>query len=289
MKTKCKWDDMPVAKRVKLAKSAGLDGKVGSLSWFDLVEEFRVAIRAAAKNAKTQDNPIEKTSTSKKVKDSKPPGFNDFLMWVGAKYYPTYHNFVKEAKALGGCKRIGHILRALVLGKSKVFLVHDEGLVGEGFVFGYLVVDHIEVCGLEGENFPPGGTVISVESMKSEKERGCGWREVGGTYLTGRFKPIFPVLDYSSHKHFRGALAVNGADIMALPKTKAPSDEYPAPKGEPKWTPKQDKALLEKVAHRGDKPEARVFKEFSLLTGHAKTKVAYRYGKLLRETKEATT
>ena len=49
----------------------------------------------------------------------------DVIMWVGRSYY-TIDSFIKEAKRLGACKRFGGGLpRDIVVGKSRVFLVHD--------------------------------------------------------------------------------------------------------------------------------------------------------------------
>jgi len=48
----------------------------------------------------------------------------DFLMGVGAQYYPDESFFIEEAWRLGPAKRTPTIPRGLVPGKSKIFLVH---------------------------------------------------------------------------------------------------------------------------------------------------------------------
>lgn len=301
-----KWDTLSIPKRVKMAKAAGLEGKKGSKSWLELKRSERKAIVTALKRSKMQDKPVENIPAPKKTKRAKRPKTKDFLMWVGAKYYPTYHDFVKEARIMGCCKRIGHVLQGIKPGRTRIFLAHDEGLVGDGFIFGYFIVNRIEIVLPKGAELPKGCVTVSESTAKTEPERGCGWRLPGGMYLMsetdydtlksiakelgvkksdvkGGFVPIEP-FRLCSLKHFRGVLEISGKTILSWPETTAPSDDHPTLKHEPEWTAKADKLLLKMVERMTpEMSRARVFKEFALDTGHSKAKVAYRYSKLIQE------
>jgi hypothetical protein len=57
------------------------------------------------------------------------PGKKIGLMWVGAKYYPSYLIFTREASAQGISKRIAQIPRGLIVGKTWVALAHPRAIV----------------------------------------------------------------------------------------------------------------------------------------------------------------
>jgi hypothetical protein len=57
------------------------------------------------------------------------PGIKIGLMWVGAKYYPSYLGFNREAAVQGISKRISQIPRGLVVGKTWVALGHPRAIV----------------------------------------------------------------------------------------------------------------------------------------------------------------
>jgi hypothetical protein len=48
-------------------------------------------------------------------------------MWVGSSYYPRIEDFVDEAERMGVSKRVAHPPVNIKLGRSLLFLVHDEG------------------------------------------------------------------------------------------------------------------------------------------------------------------
>ena len=50
-------------------------------------------------------------------------------MWVGAKYYPSYFAFTREAAAQGISKRIAQIPRELIVGETWVALAHPAAVV----------------------------------------------------------------------------------------------------------------------------------------------------------------
>lgn len=59
-----------------------------------------------------------------------PPNSSEGLMWVGNRYYSS-KSFIEEASRLGVSKRIAHIPKGLILGKTIVYLAHPSGGVHE--------------------------------------------------------------------------------------------------------------------------------------------------------------
>ncbi len=324
-----KWDELPMAKRVKRAKRAGLPGTHGSKAWADFTKEERHAIKTGEPMLTTAtiggdrftslpdvDEELVKPEASRKDALRHRPTANvasrDYLMWVGSKNYPTIRDFVREARVFGCSKRIGHVLDKIVPGETRIFLAHDEGFAEEGCIFGYFIVKNLEIVVEDGEELPgqflETGVAVSASDAQNEPERHCGWRSPGGIYLVsetdrdalktlakelgtkrGRIKGgliLFdPPKDFSGHKHFRGAKRIKGNKIMTREKTRIPvSFEHPMPDKQPKWTPKEERQLLRAVSKREPgTPLARVFTAFAFKTGHARTRVAYRYEKLTKE------
>lgn len=227
-------------------------------------------------------------------------------MWVGSKSYPTIDTFIREVRKLGVCKRIGKVLHMVKPGRTKVYLAHDEGLVGNGFIFGYFIIARIEILVQDLSNLPfyftRRCTAIGLADIRDEPERECGWRdEPGSIYLTsgtdintlkriakregvkrstikGGFIAISPV-KYSG-KRFRGALMVSGEELLKAEPAEVPSIEYPKPDKPRKWAKSDDKELRRLILLRGETPVARIIAEYALATGHEKNKVSYRYLKL---------
>lgn len=117
-----------------------------------------------------------KTNLSRSVRVS------DYLMFVGSCWYPTVDVYIEEAKRLGICKRLGHIPHNLVMGESRVFLAHDDGVADEAFVFGYFIPQTVE-CLLQDEDdlqesLDP-DSVTLVFDWSQEEERECGFRHPG--------------------------------------------------------------------------------------------------------------
>jgi len=324
-----KWDDMPMAKRVKRVKKAGLPGKFASKAWADLSKAERHAIKTGEPMPSTpgpsvdrftslpeiDEKPVEPKASTKDALRHKPTAnvaSQDYLMWVGSKNYLTVRDFVREARVFGCCKRIGHVLDRVVPGETRIFLAHDEGFAEEGFIFGYFIVANLEIVVKDGEKLPPQfletGVAVTASEAKDEPERRCGWRKPGGIYLVSETdRDALKILarelgtkrsqikgglvlfdtpkDFSGHKHFRGAKRIKGDKVMKREKTRTPmSYEHPMPDKQPKWTPKEERQLLKAVAKREPgTPLARVFTAFAFKTGHARTRVAYRYEKLTKE------
>lgn len=115
----------------------------------------------------------------------------DLVMFVGSKYYRTADDFIVEGMNLGCAKRIANLPADLVPGKSRCFLAHDEGKKGQGFIFGFFIVEGVEIILDEEEkieryareyqrlNIRP----ISSAQAGGEPRRLCGQRAYGAAYL----------------------------------------------------------------------------------------------------------
>ncbi len=115
----------------------------------------------------------------------------DVIMWVGRHHYPTIDSYIVESMNLGCAKRIANFPSEIVPGKSRCFLAHDEGKKGQGVIFGFFVIQGIEVI-LEDEkkiaeyqrkhgelNVQP----VSRADARAEPRRLCGVRTYGSAYL----------------------------------------------------------------------------------------------------------
>lgn len=100
----------------------------------------------------------------------------DFLIWIGTSKkrsvtleevdgekkivykparYSSINGYIKEAKELGCCRRIPQLPYWAVLGKSRVFLVHqgNHKRLDRGSIFGYYTLKRIEfIARQEGPN-----------------------------------------------------------------------------------------------------------------------------------------
>lgn len=131
---------------------------------------------------------------------AKPEEAKDFIMWVGSNYYPTIEDFVTEGKALGISKRINNIPDGFVIGQSRIFLAHRDGARGKGereagertgTLFGFFMPERIDLI-IQNQNSVAQMkkalneaqiTLVSAASVKTEAQRGCGYRRVGGLYF----------------------------------------------------------------------------------------------------------
>jgi len=223
-------------------------------------------------------------------------------MWTGVCFYPTVDDYVKEARDLGCCRRIGRVPTTVERGESRVFLAHDDGLVGDGFVFGYFVVERVEILIDFLEDIPPhlvGAVEPVFRANLREPERDCGVRdEVGSLYLMGTLTELEPVRRLErfdpGRKHFRGCAQVAygdrlvkatlKADTMLVPSRLAAErfDGQKRPRG---WTRRQDRALLQ-LFERGralGKSNSRTAQEMAFRTGRLRVTVLCRYHQLRRE------
>jgi hypothetical protein len=218
-------------------------------------------------------------------------GASDYLMWVGSIYYPAVDDYIREARRLGICKRTGHIPHGLIPGKSKIFLAHDEGLVGEGFIFGYFIPNRFDFLASEDSEKDIPATIYDkvnwVTEWDDEEERECGLRRDGlyimatvDTEEPGEFKffkkpRILEVFD-PGRKHFRGMLAIDYGNAVL----NATTDQTFIPYSRRTETREvSDKELLKRFT-KTSKPMARVAQEIAFETGSTKAAVIYRYQSL---------
>jgi len=172
-------------------------------------------------------------------KDATPKQPLDVIMWVGGRFY-TIESFVKEANRYGVCKKVNGIPADITIGKSRVFLVHDTSNKdkkakkrGVPRVFGYFTIQSILVVGAKEIAEKEGVKIQKVEESEigSFEERGCGFLQIGGTYLVsdedmkrlqkhadmakGQLQLIAPPLEAPALKRFRGYKYVDGEAILA--------------------------------------------------------------------------
>ena len=136
-------------------------------------------------------------------------------MCVGGSYYPTAKDFIEEANVQGISKRVPSVPNNLGP-KDRIWFAHDAfeyleragtagpawkrryGKPAELSVFGYVDGLQVEFVGneiLELTVKPHLQVVlVDVAALKKEKERGCGTRMFGATYLcTVRKTRVFNV------------------------------------------------------------------------------------------------
>jgi len=220
----------------------------------------------------------------------------DYLLWVGWGSYPTIKSFISEAKEMGVSRRISKIPRDLVLGKSKVFLAHDEGETHDAVIFGYFMPTSIEqiIFDETTNSIQDGVVAVTVDQAAQEAERGCGIREdVGSLYLiSGDINVVKPYRDYNhiiseSGQRFRGIKKVDGQKILTGKIKKAPSIRYKIntdqkmarKKGDP-WT-KEEMDLLRKLT--SEMRPRRAFREMMKITGRSMPTMEWHYRKIREE------
>ena len=115
----------------------------------------------------------------------------DIIMWVGTGFYPTKDSYITESFTQGCAKRIPMLPEAIVPGKSRCFLAHDEGKKGQGEIFGFFVISGVEVI-LDDEEkirkYQEEYSDLNVQPVSSaqasvEPRRLCGQRSYGASYL----------------------------------------------------------------------------------------------------------
>lgn len=328
------WDDFSLADRVTLAKKAGLDGRDGARAWKSFTPEQQVMLEhlkdgnqsrpetaspePAAKPAPTraptvQDKgskptgapkpapkPMPKPAEPKPVVAPAKQGQTDLVMWVGTNHYPTVQDFIDEAKSMGVSKRIGRLPHCLVPGVTRLFFAHDEGFIGEGFIFAYCIIETVEIltANLDDlpETFEDRMVPVLISECRKERERGCGWRlDEGAIYLKASklilLKPprSFEVYLEREAVHYRGALQTTKGDAIIAGRIPdgfitPPSQLFKANEAF-EWTPASDKALLVAVKKAGDTPLQQVFTRFAFSHGIQRSVVNYRYGQLTAKPK----
>lgn len=250
---------------------------------------------------------VEAVAESQAVED---PAARDYLMWVGAIYYPTVDSYIDEANRIGPCKRIGKLPNGLTPGKSRVFLAHDDGINGEGFIFGYFIPTEIQCLAASEDDIPEYifDRVTWVSEWFDEEERECGTRHEG-LYLVGfadgdesedekpqpkltTFKrPRILEVFEPGRKHFRGLLEVDWGDKVIkakkdqtmIPPSRGAHEPIPA---ETPWTPEDEVWLMGFAAEYQDASIQKIAQLVSYKTGRPKSSVAYKYRLMLKAAEE---
>lgn len=226
----------------------------------------------------------------------------DYLQWVGSMFYPTVNDFIDESARLGVCKRIGRLPGDLEPGESRVFLAHDDGLVGDGFIFGYYVPDQVEYLAHNEDDIPAivFERVVWISEWYKEEFRGCGTREEGMYLVTleteksgVQFLSDFVVFEKPrkleafdpGRAHFRGLLEIDYGDevIDCENRWTTLKQEQAQTIVPPSWIERKllvvgDDELMQRMK---DGPSmSRVAQEIAYETGEKKSSVTYRYLKL---------
>lgn len=154
------------------------------------------ATRMAEKPAPTKS--VRASTAAKKVAKREaeaavPPKHGlDLALWVGYASYPTIEDFVVESQERGVCRRISRVPKGITPGKTRLFLIHDEGVKGDAVIFGYCTIDHVEML-VEDTDVEPGfedGTtlpdfvyLVDLREAEQEERRHCGFRtDEGAVY-----------------------------------------------------------------------------------------------------------
>jgi len=250
----------------------------------------------ATKSKKTGENQELKQNTIKlATPDIQEEKAADFLMWVGANNYPTVQDFVDEINLMGVCKRIGRVPKDLVIGKSRVFLAHDNGIAGEGFIFGYFVPTALEYVCDDDSQIPDHlrDQVEPVYDISKELRRRCGYRHQG-SYLVNHkaegsvviFESYRPLNNFDpGRKRFRGMLKIDYGDkVIKARRGLVKPTIQPTVINDNPWTPKDDIVLLHCINDREEGTSIScAATKFALETGRTKNQVLYRYAKLSKK------
>ena len=288
-----KWNDLPVAERIEIAKAAGLEGKIGSSSWDDMHHSDKDRLIDWSSPSSIDEQAEESTV-------GKAPKVRDYLLWIGYGTYPTIDSFLIEAEQMGVSRRISKMPNEMKLGESRVFLAHDEGETGEAVIFAYFVPTAVEIITYrEGKNGIPENlkgiaTPITMEDAEKEPKRGCGFREdVGALYLvSGEISVLKPTKDYNaiidqSARRFRGIKKVDGKKILRGRNKAAPSKAHRVPRSQKimakkssPWSEKEKETLRDLLTKHNP---WRALREMHKISGRSVNAVAYQYNKMRKE------
>lgn len=270
----------------KKRKSKIIEGLPDGRFW-----QSDVALQEVADQAATQQ--VVKTKKVEQV---------DFLMWVGSASYPTVDAYIAEAEARGPCKRLGKVPKALLESlqdgntRCRIFLAHDDGLVGDGFIFGYFEPSSVEyICDSEDDvpyelfeyvNFVDANTL-------DENPRDCGDREDGAyvvRVVNKKFDDGFVIFDRPrilesfdpGRKRFRGMLQIGYGQKLVNKRMRKTLTMVPPSRNaaslvdkSTEWTEEEDQLLLNSVSN--GKSLSRAAREVGFYTGRSKNALIYRF------------
>ena len=150
------------------------------------------------------------------------PKVIDMLMWVGVSNYSTVMSFTREAVRLGVSKRVAQVPVGVKLGKSLMFLAHDEAV-------------RVTCTTCKGRGVTKGK--LQVELVK----------KVGRVWE--------PVLRPSK----KGAVRIRNTVAEAKTFREMRDDTYRTSDRKHKWRPVPGQAMCEDCKGRGERPDGRIF------------------------------
>ena len=250
---------------------------------------------------------------TKKSKSEKKVESVDFLMWVGSASYPTVDDYIAEAESRGPCKRLGKVPKALLESlddktkQCRVFLAHDDGLVDDGFIFGYFEPSAVEYI-YENEDDIPYELVdwvhwTHISGIADEDARDCGDRTEGSYVvrftdpeLEPDFEAGFVIFDRPrtlesfdpDRKRFRGMLRIDYGQKLVNKRIRKSLTMVPPSRNSvslvdknTEWTDEEDQMLLDRVSN--GKTLSRAAREVGYETGRTKNALIYRFRILTEE------
>lgn len=118
----------------------------------------------------------------------------DIAIFVGRQFYDTPEDYIQESERFGCCRKVPAIPQDIVIGESKVVLLHRAESGEPALMFGYYTVDGIIKCSLQqqltDEIRKIGVQEVVIPALRQEHrvmipQRGCGGIDPPSYYLVG--------------------------------------------------------------------------------------------------------
>ena len=118
----------------------------------------------------------------------------DIAIFIGRQFYETPDDYIKESERLGCCRKVPTIPQDIVIGESKVILLHRAEVGEPALMFGYYIIDGIIKCSLQqqltDEIRQTETQEIVIPALRAEHrrlipQRGCGGIDPPSYYLVG--------------------------------------------------------------------------------------------------------
>ena len=187
----------------------------------------------------------------------------DYLAWIGYYGYPTIASFVKEAEEKGLLRKIKSVPKGFVPGESRMFMAHDEGVIGKGVIFGYAVLGKVEQICIGGAKVEDAKTTKAVDldvvSKVQKRKDGLVMDSVGSMFVRGKFILTSGLVNIKGAIRNKGIRTVDGDAILASDKfTSLPAGRQPKVMGlkatgkpESHWSDEERDALKKLVDKHG--------------------------------------
>jgi hypothetical protein len=239
------------------------------------------------------------------VKKEKPPVKPvDILIWIGRRDFATIDDAIYSITEEGHRSKLSKVPRNFEIGKSRIFLAHDEGNRGDAVIFGYYIPDSIVldvdedggmgerkrqvpkfVTHLFSEGNSPGDMWFMLEEATDDNFI---------SFDVASFRDYNLLVDPEARR-FRGYKAIDGDEILASTEFKnAPSERlddgysvevgsHPLPHA--RWTEEEDIAFEKLLEETLTKTQA--FQIFARKTERTELGVSYHYYRKLEKAKKA--